>query len=225
MSLVETLPTPETATWCESGTVGDGGSNPGDIDPSGGDIAQGWPATSTPPPRQRFNWLDNLTHKITRYFRQQGLPEWNVGETYPPGALVKYGGYVRKQIGLGNVSGNDHEPDVDHTNWITWPVFFNLVTTGIGVSAGSSVSQAMQITNDAVREIVMTVVIGGSAAIVTLSGDALFTIVHVQATAVTADTSVSVPSIEASSFVLNVAALSGSLSGATVLVRVLGYKI
>lgn len=120
MSLVETLPTPETATWCEDGVVGDGTpATPGDIDPNGGDIADGWPESEEPIPRQRLNWIDKICHRISRYFRQRGLPEYHADETYPPGARVTYGdGVVSYQrIGSGNTKGT---APTDESKWMRW---------------------------------------------------------------------------------------------------------
>lgn len=107
MSLVETLPTPETATWCEDGVVGDGTpSVPGDVDPSGGDIADGWPDTEEPIARQRLNWYCKLVHRVTRYLRQRGVPDYHADETYPPGARVTGGdGQTYAWTGAGNTKG------------------------------------------------------------------------------------------------------------------------
>jgi hypothetical protein len=96
--------------------VGDGGSNPGDIDPSGGDVAHGWPATSTPPPRQRFNWIENIVHRVTRYLRQRGVAEWHASETYPPSARTQHSTYMWQNVSGGNLTTT--EPGTDSTKWL-----------------------------------------------------------------------------------------------------------
>lgn len=120
MSLVETFPTPETETWGASCVEGDGTANdPGDIDPDGGDVAHGWAESEEPPPRQRWNWVLKLVHRITRLWRQRGLPAYSADETYPPGARVTYGdGVVSFQrIGAGDTKGT---APTDITKWMHW---------------------------------------------------------------------------------------------------------
>jgi hypothetical protein len=136
MSLIETLPTPETNTWCESGTVGDGGSSPGDIDPSGGDVAHGWPDSDTPPARQRFNWLDGLLHRVSRYLRQRGIAGYHADETYPPNArIVAPSGDCYKQIHTDNVNGI--APGSDATKWKKWGHTDDEVTALATTAAGT----------------------------------------------------------------------------------------
>lgn len=142
MSLVETLPDPESATWCEDGVVGDGGSNPGDVDPDGGDIADGWPESEEPIPRQRLNWINKICHRISRLWRQRGIPPYHVDETYPPGARVTYGdGVVSYQrIGAGNTKGT---APTDGTKWMRWGYTEEQLDEELGTPSGALVGGAV----------------------------------------------------------------------------------
>lgn len=50
--------------------------------PSDSDIQEGWPLTSTPPSRQKFNWLLNFLANGVRYLTSRGIADWDSGETY-----------------------------------------------------------------------------------------------------------------------------------------------
>jgi len=60
--------------WAETG---DKSSQPSDSD-----IQAGWPLTTTPPSRQKFNWLLNFLANGVRYLTARGVADWNSGETY-----------------------------------------------------------------------------------------------------------------------------------------------
>ncbi len=62
------------------------------------DIAIGWPQATTPPPRQKWNWLLNQLARGMRYYLQQGIPEWSVTEEYQQYAYVKYLGVVYRSM-------------------------------------------------------------------------------------------------------------------------------
>lgn len=150
MSLVETLPTPETETWGASCVEGDGTENdPGDIDPDGGDIAHGWAETEEPPPRQRWNFILKLVHKVTRYFRQRGLPEYSASETYPPGARVTYGdGVVSYQrIGTGTTTGT---APTDETKWMRWGYTEEQLDDKLGTISGTLAEGTITASNSGV---------------------------------------------------------------------------
>lgn len=60
--------------WAETG---DKSSQPSDSD-----IQAGWPLTTTPPSRQKFNWLLNFLANGVRYLTARGVADWSSGETY-----------------------------------------------------------------------------------------------------------------------------------------------
>lgn len=55
--------------------------------PSDSDIQEGWPLTSTPPSRQKFNWLLNFLANGVRYLTARGVADWDSGETYAIGSV------------------------------------------------------------------------------------------------------------------------------------------
>ncbi len=65
--------------WAETG---DKSSQPSDSD-----IQAGWPLTTTPPSRQKFNWLLNFLANGVRYLTARGVADWNNGETYAKNSI------------------------------------------------------------------------------------------------------------------------------------------
>lgn len=58
------------------------------VAPSAGFISAGWPLSSTPPPRQYFNWLDNWETNAILYYLHRGPPDWNAAVVYGLGDIV-----------------------------------------------------------------------------------------------------------------------------------------
>lgn len=93
--------------WAESGAT---------VQPTDAEIQVGWPATSVPPSRQRFNWILNWVANAVRYFLQLGVPEWAATESYIAGARVQYSGSTYKAI----ASSTNVVPGTDPAKWERW---------------------------------------------------------------------------------------------------------
>ena len=70
---------PVLPAWAESGDK---------VTPSNAEIQVGWPLSSIPPSRQRFNWLLNFLANGIRYFSRRGLPDYDAAETYMTGDRI-----------------------------------------------------------------------------------------------------------------------------------------
>lgn len=70
---------PVLPAWAESGDK---------VTPSNAEIQVGWPLSSIPPSRQRFNWLLNYLANAVRYFSRRGMPDYDAAETYKIGDRV-----------------------------------------------------------------------------------------------------------------------------------------
>ncbi len=78
---IETRPSASVPVWAETGDT---------VQPTNPEISIGWPPTTTPPSRQRFNWILNWCARGLRYLLQRGISEWAAAETYPQYAKVTY---------------------------------------------------------------------------------------------------------------------------------------
>lgn len=58
------------------------------VQPSNAELSVGWPVSSTPPSRQRFNWVLNYVANAARYFSRRGLVDYDAAETYMTGDRV-----------------------------------------------------------------------------------------------------------------------------------------
>lgn len=52
------------------------------VTPTDAFIASGWPLSTTPPSRGRFNWLLNYLYNGIRYFSRRGIADYDAAETY-----------------------------------------------------------------------------------------------------------------------------------------------
>lgn len=82
-------PNPSVPVWAESGDK---------VQPSNPEVQTGWPAASTPPSRQRFNWVLGFAAQGLRYLLQRGIPEWATGEDYPQNARVQHLGATYRAL-------------------------------------------------------------------------------------------------------------------------------
>jgi hypothetical protein len=98
----ETLP-----VWAESGDK---------TQPSNAEIQTGWPLSTIPPSRQRFNWAMNYFMRGVRYLLQFGIGEWDANETYPVGGKCFYGGLEYKAL----QAHSNQQPDLAPTYWERW---------------------------------------------------------------------------------------------------------
>lgn len=99
---------PVIPVWAESGDV---------TTPTSGEIQAGWPATSTPPTRQRFNWILNFCANAARYFSRRGMADWDSAETYA------VGDYTRGPDGLSyrSLTANTNKtPASNPSDWVRW---------------------------------------------------------------------------------------------------------
>jgi len=64
---------PVLNVWADSGDK---------IQPSDAELLVGWPLSSVPPARQRFNWVLNYLYNAVRYFSRRGISDWDAAETY-----------------------------------------------------------------------------------------------------------------------------------------------
>jgi hypothetical protein len=87
--------------------------------PTDGEIAVGWPVTSIPPSRQRFNWFFNWVSNGVRYLTRRGIPDWVETEPYKIGdrqqSLVNGKTYV--SIVDDNIN---FEPSANPAKWERW---------------------------------------------------------------------------------------------------------
>lgn len=61
----------------------DTAANPADIvQPTNPQISAGWPLSTTPPSRQRWNWVLNFCMNAVRYFSRRGIADYDATETY-----------------------------------------------------------------------------------------------------------------------------------------------
>lgn len=65
---------PVTSVWASTATD--------NVTPADSFIAAGWPLSTTPPSRGRFNWLLNYLYNGIRYFSRRGIADYDAAETY-----------------------------------------------------------------------------------------------------------------------------------------------
>lgn len=93
--------------WAESGDK---------IQPTNPQIQEGWPLSTIPPTRQRFNWILNFVSNAMRYFLQRGIPEWSTDEDYPLAGRVQHAGVTWVAI----LANTGIEPGTDPAIWERW---------------------------------------------------------------------------------------------------------
>ena len=123
--------------WAESGDR---------AQPTNAEIQTGWPTSTLPPSRQRFNWVLNYVATAARYFMQRSIAEWDNTEDYPLGGRVQSGGvtWVAVSANLGIT------PGTDATKWERWgyastellPRIDSLISISVAGSASPTLTQA-----------------------------------------------------------------------------------
>lgn len=85
--------------------------------PSNPEVEVGWPVTTIPPSRQRFNWFFNTVHNGVRYLTRRGLADWSADEDYKVGdrCLAADGMTYRCLADHTNIV-----PGTDPTKWERW---------------------------------------------------------------------------------------------------------
>lgn len=71
---------PVLPTWADGGDK---------VQPSNSEISIGWPSSSLPPSRQRFNWVLNYVANAIRYFSRRGMVDYDILETYQTDDIVR----------------------------------------------------------------------------------------------------------------------------------------
>jgi hypothetical protein len=95
------------------------------VDPGNTYVAAGWLESSTPPPRQYFNWLLNYLGNAVAYFMRRGVADYDAAETYQVGDVVLSDTGMLMQSLAANQSG--HLPS---TSTAYWASLKNYATTG-----------------------------------------------------------------------------------------------
>lgn len=105
---------PVLPAWAESGDK---------VTPSNAEIQVGWPLSSIPPSRQRFNWLLNFLANGIRYFSRRGLPDYDAAETYMIGdRIIGDDGKTYRSL-IDNNTGQT--PSAQPTKWERWGFTFS----------------------------------------------------------------------------------------------------
>lgn len=109
--------------WAETG-------DKTDPQPSDSEIQAGWPLTTTPPSRQKFNWLLNFLANGVRYLTARGTADWNSGETYAKNsACIGDDGRLYQSLQANN---SNNTPSTSASYWarVGTPVGFTGYHTG-----------------------------------------------------------------------------------------------
>lgn len=101
-------------SWAEAGDK---------VQPSNAEIQVGWPLSSIPPSRQRFNWLLNFLANGIRYFSRRGLPDYDAAETYMTGdRIIGDDGKTYRSLIDNNIG---QTPSAQPTKWERWGFTFS----------------------------------------------------------------------------------------------------
>lgn len=105
---------PVLPVWAESGDT---------VQPTNGEIQEGWPLSNIPPSRQRFNWLLNFLFNGIRYFSRRGLSDYDVDENYMTGDRVIGDDGMTYRSMIDNNLGN--APSNFPAAWERWGLTLN----------------------------------------------------------------------------------------------------
>lgn len=107
MSITKPLVTP---VWASTATD--------NVTPTDAFIAAGWPLSTTPPSRQRFNWLLNYLYNGVRYFSRRGIADYDAAETYMTNdRTMGPDGLTYVSLVDGNIANT---PASSPTEWARW---------------------------------------------------------------------------------------------------------
>lgn len=88
------------------------------IQPSNAEIQAGWPLSSIPPSRQRFNWLLNFLSNGVRYLSRRGISDWDSTETYDVNdRVLGPDGKTYMCLTAANINKN---PTASPADWRLW---------------------------------------------------------------------------------------------------------
>ena len=94
--------------WAETGDK---------TEPTGAEVLTGWPLSSIPPSRQRFNWILNFLSNGVRYLTRRGISDWAADETY------EIGDYCRGPDNLSYralTQNTNKTPAANAGDWVRW---------------------------------------------------------------------------------------------------------
>ena len=83
------------------------------VDPGDTYAEDGWLQSTTPPPRQYFNWVLQYSTIGVRYLCQNGIATWDANEQYPANAITFYNGIIYQ----ANAANTGDEPATTPTIW------------------------------------------------------------------------------------------------------------
>lgn len=118
--------------WAESGDK---------VQPPNSEILSGWPLTTIPPSRQRFNWFMNFVHNAVRYLLQFGIGEWDANESYPVAGKCMHNGLTYKAL----QANSNQQPDLAPTYWERWGFAASEVSTQVGAVLTKSVAGGVDV--------------------------------------------------------------------------------
>lgn len=88
------------------------------VTPTDAFIAAGWPQSTTPPSRGRFNWLLNYLYNGVRYFSRRGIADYDAAETYMTNdKTMGPDGLTYISLVDNNIA---HTPSSSPTQWARW---------------------------------------------------------------------------------------------------------
>lgn len=119
--------------WAEAGDK---------IQPTDPEIQTGWPLSTVPPSRQRFNWILNWLATGLRYFMQRGIPEWDDTEDYPQYARTQHSGLTWVAL----VASVGIEPGTDPETWERWGFSASEISSGTDAFLSKSVAGGVNVT-------------------------------------------------------------------------------
>lgn len=91
---------------------------PDNVTPTDAFIAAGWPQSTTPPSRGRFNWLLNYLYNGVRYFSRRGIADYDAAETYMTNdKTMGPDGLTYISLVDNNIA---HTPASSTTQWARW---------------------------------------------------------------------------------------------------------
>jgi hypothetical protein len=114
---------PVKNVWADAGDI---------VTPLDAELLVGWPNVTTPPARERFNWVLNFLSNGVRYLTRRGIADWANDENY----LIN--DYVRGSDGLSYralTNNINKAPQTNLVDWIRWG-FSALELLGFGFSTG-----------------------------------------------------------------------------------------
>lgn len=117
MTIIYAIPAVRNA-WGDTAVSYNPVTKVGDIaDPGNAVVSAGWLQSSTPPPRQYFNWALNWTGQAIRYLMQNGLVDWQSGELYQTGAIVVFNNLVFQSLANNNTGNSPPATLVGNASW------------------------------------------------------------------------------------------------------------